>query len=284
MKPLHVVVVAVLLLGIASGGFCQWNEFGINNNLASARWVGMGGAGTAAANDEGALDFNPASLATMNLGLPQDPESAMVWRGSLTLSTGVFDQVNPKLAVVNPQEGWGAAVGYEHASESDWWTDEIAVIGVGYKFKNTPVSLGASYCRDNAADFVHVGLLAEFPQKTLPPIRVGVVAANVTEVYDLSPWLNLGVAVPLLEGLTLAVDVWDVGDTNWRVWNFGAEYQWPEGYAARAGTYDGSESFTGGVGYKQDRWSVDLAYLKWPGYWGSWANRDQWTLTGGYCF
>jgi len=55
--------------------------------------------------------------------------------------------------------------------------------------------------------------------------------------------------------------------TEWRspfssghnAWQFGLEYQACPGCAVRAGIADGSPTF--GLGYHNDRWSIDYAYI-----------------------
>ena len=274
MKPFHVIAVVVLLLGLASAGFCQWNYTGLTSDSVTARWMGMGGTGTAAANDEGAIDFNPALLATLDLGMPMNSNSPLASKGSLTGSTGEYDAFSVKVATVNVEQGWGAGVGYEHATK--WWIDDILQVGVGYKIPNTQLSVGAQVANWEGDYQGFLGAVYDFPQKELSPIRLGAVWGNFTSADGVPSWLNLGLVVPVTPELRLAVDMWDATDNMWKTfWSFGAEYQLQDGIAVRAGALDGD--FSAGAGYKRDAWSLDAAFSS---FWGD----NQVTVTGGCTF
>lgn len=280
MKVRVVLITLALLLLFATCGFCQFCVYGLSTG---ARWVGMGAAGTAAVDDAAALDFNPANLATMDLGQSADPNAALVWKGSLTVATGALDAFVPGLGVVNPEEGWGAAANYQHA-EADENPIDLGSIGFGYRFRNTPLSLGVVYNRVTEHNVVSLGALCQFAQKELPPVRFGAVWANLSEEDGSPSWLNLGLAAPVAPGLLLAVDAYDVTDNAiGSYFCYGAEYQWPQGFAVRAGLFR-DDGFAGGIGYKQDNWSVDLACNGWPNDFGSEDDETQWTLTGGFTF
>jgi len=279
MKPLVAVFVVVLVLAIASTGFCQWEEFGVFSNSVTARWIGVGGTGTAAATDEGALDFNPASLATLKLG-PGTAGNDMAWKGSITLGGGTFDESSLKVATVNTSQNWGAAVSFERASDD--WTDELAQAGYGWKLSRYPLSLGASIASEDGDNYFNVGALYEVNQKTLPPVRLGAVVANVTCNDDEPAWLNLGVCVPVSERFFIALDGFDVTGSLWEpIYAFGAEYAFPKDLVIRAGSLDGA--MTIGAGMKRNQWNLDVSFNGWPSDWG-WSDEHQFTATAGVEF
>jgi len=281
MKPLVAVFVVVLVLALASTGFCQWNSIGLLGPSTSARWVGAGGLGTAAATDEGAIDFNPANLATLRLG-PGTEGNDLVWRGSFTWGGGSFEDSSLKLATVNPDAGWGAAASFEHVTWSCGCEDNYAQVGYGWKLKKYPISLGVSLSNFDEHNMINLGALYEVNQKKLPPVRLGAVCANANNVDDEPAWLNLGVAVPVSERFFFALDAFDVTSSLWEAfYAFGAEYQFPNNLAVRAGSWNGG--FTGGLGVKLNQWSLDVAFNQWGDDWYG-DDENQWTVTGGVNF
>jgi len=269
------VVVAVLILGVVSTGFCQWNYTGLTSDSVTARWMGMGGTGTAAANDEGAIDFNPALLATLDLGMPANGNGPLTSKASISGTTGDhYDAFSFRAATVNAEQGWGAGVGYEHATNG--WIDDILQVGAGYKLPNTQLSLGAQFTNYGGYYQGFLGAAYDFPQKELSPIRLGAVWGNLTNADGGDSWLNLGLVVPVTPELRLALDMWDATANMWKTfWGFGAEYQLPQGIAVRAGMQDGD--FAAGAGYKQDAWSLDAAF-------SSFWDHNEITVTGGCSF
>lgn len=272
-KVVVAVLIAVLLVGAVSTGFCQYNYVGLTSDAVTARWMGMGGAGTAAADDEGAIDFNPALLPGLDLGAASETFGLMAVKGSLTVSAGEYDSFSARVAAVDANGVWGAALGYEHAS--DGWIDDILQVGVGYKLPNTGLALGAQMHDWNGESMLHLGAAYDLPALSVP-VRLGAVWGNLTNTDYTDSWLNLGLSAKPVPGLRVAVDVFDVTDNLWKTfWAFGAEYQLPEGIALRAGAQDGDFAF--GAGYKREAWSVDAAF-------SSFWDDNQFTLTGGMSF
>jgi hypothetical protein len=322
MHKLLVVAVVVLLLAISTAGFCQINLVGLYADSATARWMGMGCTGIAAANDEGALDFNPANLATMKLGKKCDP-SATDWEGSLTWGDGSFNELSEKIGVVRPCDNWGAAVSYEHASGSagaiplsaaispaaeyeSGWTDNIFQAGYGHKISGTGLSVGASVLSwsgnlgeivgdgvapaDDGRSFsgdtlTNLGVLYEFPMHNLPPLRVGAVWQNI---FSQIAFTHTEVS-PFDAGIAIPVCpgltlAADALDVT-------KTYAPADSVGAEYCMKDGLSlragdyvgNFTAGAGYRKDNWRLDVAYDRDVDNYFS-DNAAQWTVTGSVRF
>jgi hypothetical protein len=292
-KSVTVVVVALLLLALTTAGFCQYNTVGLSAASATARWMGMGGTGIAVANDEGAIDFNPANLATMHLGAPSSDDGT-AWEGSLTWGDSAFNELSEKLGVVKPSAGWGAAVSYEHASEAGYvdgelapqafegFTDDIVEAGYAHTVCHG-LSVGASFIDWSGQDQSNLGALYAFPLfNCLPPARVGLVWQNVFTQNDEPGILNGGLSLPVAPGLTVASDVYDITKDAFPFATVGAEYCMKDGVSLRAGDYRGE--FAAGAGYKVNQWRWDVAYNEFPDHWFNEDNPQQWTVTGSVRF
>ena len=260
MRIYATLLCVVLLLGIASAGYCQWWDMGVMSAWTTARWAGMGGAGIAAANDAAAIDFNPANLPNMELD-GVDGIAPLTWGGTATYGQGDFDDLSLKIGARSNQSNWGVGFSYERASNG--WHDNIYTLGFGANADTGSWSWGVSAARDewsgNSETWVNVGLLFAIPQPNGAPIQVGAIASNILEDDSDPRFYNLGVAVPIGDRALLAADWWDINDEWWEHYNFGAEVNVAPEWCVRLGRWD--EDWTGGVGFRQGRLSVDAAYI-----------------------
>ena len=275
MRIYATLLCVVLLLGIASAGYCQWWYGGVMNACTTARWAGMGGAGIAAANDAAAIDFNPANLANMELD-GVDMGRPLAWGGTATYGGGYFDDMSLKIGARN--ENWGAGFSYERVGHNSWHNN-IWGLGFGANAGGGAWSWGVSAMRDQGdlwtATWINAGVVCNIPQMGAPPITVGLLVTNILEYDNDSHLYNLGVAVPVGDKLLLAADAWDITDEFEGFFNFGAELGVAPDWCARIGRRD--EDWTVGAGYRKGRLSLDAAYID-----ARW--HDQWLVSGSIPF
>jgi hypothetical protein len=279
MRIYATLLCVVVLLGMASAGYCQWWWMGTMTAATTARWAGMGGAGIAAANDAAAIDFNPANLPNMELD-GVDMGRPLAWGGTATYGDGDIYDMSVKIGAHSSGGKWGAGFSYERLKQTTWYSN---IWGLGYGAVCGPGwSWGVSATRDEwkwgTATWINGGVACNIPQVAAPPIRVGLIVSNILE-HDNDPrFYNLGVAVPVGENLLLAADAWDITDEWERFFNFGAEFGVARDYCVRAGRLD--EDWTVGGGYREDRFSLDAAFVKRQDDWRD----DQWLVSGSMPF
>ncbi len=254
MKWTTAAVMIVVVLAVGTSAFAQYTTT-VNvevPGLSLARYMGMGSVGVAAADDAGALLYNPAALA----GLP--------WQaaGSYELG-GELDYWAVHLAGSNPGSRVGLGVSYHSVSEegnADWW-----LAGFGAPLGSAGWQWGASVMDSelfNETIFT-VGVLGNLPMGPGAPMRIGLTVEDVTDEYGIGPFVNVGIACPLDVGpgrkLLLAADYLDATDKNESMLNVGLEYDTSGSWIWRAGWYD-TDMFTAGFGYNEGSWRADLSW------------------------
>ncbi len=262
MKPISLVVAAVALLLASTVAFAQ-----------TARYLGMGMTGIAVADDAGALQFNPANLASLDIALPaaahpQYDPWAHPWdwqvAGSLEVS-GDLDYKALHLAGGNSQNGYGLGAYWADTMGADEWSVGFGVQqGANWSWGLGVQNLGSGGGSDT---LLHAGLLYEVPQEdaSYEPVRLGLHLQDLTDETNNGPFFNLGIAVPLArclrEDVLLVADWWDVSDEIDSTYNLGVEYVAPNEWAVRAGLIGGDE-LTAGLGYDGGTWKLDLAWAE----------------------
>ena len=276
MNRLMTVVTVVVLLLISTAAFAQYTTTVLVEGIAlvPARQMGMGGVGVAAADDAGAINYNPANLASLNIGPPAngyDPYvSAWNWQIAGTAEVGgELDFWAAHLAGNDPQSNWGVGASYQSISPSgsyDWW-----LAGVGAQLGGSNWQWGVSVMDGDlysGETTFNVGLLYTQQLPAGPPLRVGLTVEDVTGEFYEGPFFNVGVAYPLRvsgdQQLLLAADLLDATDEINSMINVGVEFQPCANWAIRGGLID-TENATAGLGYDGGAWQVDLAWQEWPG-------------------
>lgn len=254
MKSTTAAVVIVVVLAVGTSAFAQYTTTVSVEvpGLSSARYMGMGSVGVAAADDAAALLYNPAALA----GLP--------WQAAGTYELqGELDYWAVHLAGSNPGSSVGLGVSYHSVSASPtqaWW-----LAGVGAPLGNGGWKWGASVMDSDLFNetIFTVGVLGNWPMGPGAPMRIGLTVEDVTDEYDIGPFVNVGIACPLDVGpgrkLLLAADYLDATDKNESMLNVGLEYDTGGDWLLRAGWFN-TDSFTAGFGYNGGSWRADVSW------------------------
>jgi len=239
----------------------------------------MGSAVTGMANDGSAWFQNPAGLGALDLACPE----GKLWANDAIAG---FADMGPSDAWGVTWSGWqpAKALGFG-AGYADTDSNSILGGGVGMGIKNLPLSVGLSVWNNNPdmgsdTTFVDLGLLYQFVQPEKAPIRLGLVARDLTD--EIQTTFDLGVAWPAAPNWLVAVDVKDVSDEFNTLFDAGVEYTFGKTaeWAARIGEVDDSvdNNLTLGVGYKfANNWRVDAA-------WVDGSVDDTWGVSAGFGF
>ncbi len=289
MNRLMTVVTVVVLLLISTAAFAQYTTTVLVEGIAlvPARQMGMGGVGVAAADDAGAINYNPANLASLNIGPPAngyDP-SVSPWNWQLAGTAeigGELDYWGAHLVGNNPQSNWGVGASYQAISpgtDYDWW-----LAGTGAQLGGSNFQWGVSVMDGDlysGETTFNVGLLYTQQLPAGPPLRVGFTAEDVTDEFGEGPFFNVGIAYPLRvsgdQQLLLAADLLDATDEINSIINVGVEFQPCANWAIRGGLID-TDNATAGLGYDAGAWQVDLAWQESP----SSSMDDEIAVTGSY--
>lgn len=256
MKSAWIVAVVVCVV-LASSVFAS----GVGT--LSLRATAMGGAVTGMADDGSAWFQNAAGLGALNL----QPQEGKLWANDAIAGYADFgsdDAWGLTWSGWQPAKALGVGAGY---ANTDW--ADILGAGVGIGIKNLPLSVGLSvYNQDPSSGsdttYLDLGLMYQFAQPEKAPIRLGLVARDLTDEDQTT--FDIGVAWPAAPNWLVAVDVKDLTDEYDTLFCGGVEYTFGQTaeWAARAGlTDDGSDNnLTLGVGYKfKNNWRVDAAWV-----------------------
>jgi len=275
MNRLMTVVTVVVLLLVSTAAFAQFTTTVLAEGVAlvPARQMGMGAVGVAAADDAGAINYNPANLASLDIAPPEgtfDPYTRpWNWQMAGTAEVGGdLDYWAVHLAGTNPQSNWGVGASYQSISPSssyDWW-----MVGTGARLGSSNWQWGISvmdadlYGGDTT---FNVGLLYTQQLPAGPPLRIGLTAEDVTDEFNIGPFFNVGVAYPVAvsgnQRLLLAADLLDATDEINSIINVGVEFQPCANWAIRGGLID-TDNATAGLGYDGGAWRLDVAWQESP--------------------
>ncbi len=277
MKHLATVVTVVVLLLASSLAFAQYTTTVLIEGvgLVPARQMGMGAVGVAAADDAGAINYNPANLASLNIAPPPGMYSqydpyAKPWNWQIAGTaevSGDLDFWGIHLAGTNPQSDWGVGASYQSispSSESHWW-----LAGTGAQLGSSNWQWGVSVMDADlygGKTTFNVGLLYTRQLPGSLPLRIGLTAEDVTDELNIGPFFNVGIAYSLTvagdQQLLLAADLLDATDELNSIVNAGVEFQPCANWAIRGGVIDidDSSNATAGIGYHSGAWQVDVAW------------------------
>jgi outer membrane protein OmpA-like peptidoglycan-associated protein len=285
------LLLAALVILVASPAYAddeQSNHAGaFLRTGVDARYLAMGGVGTALANDVASAYWNPAGLAVIRglsatgmatHGLNFDRHHNYVAlgygapRASLALSW-----INAGTNDIAGTDGSGASTGAFNFSEnaivlSGAVGAPTANIGVSAKLLSqslgttAPAGAGADdntlgYSFDLGAQY----LVTTFARVgfTLQDLFGHVGSEDANRVNEIPATARFGLAIEPVEGLTIASDLVKVRDEDGLQFRIGGEMDVPLGNTAsgafRLGIRDGK--FTGGVGFTLSRVSFDYAYV-----------------------
>jgi hypothetical protein len=229
MKAAWIVAVLVCV-ALASGAWAQL-QF-------TPRSLGMGTASVGVADDGGAWFENPAGLGALDVKCP----AGMSYAGDVIGGYGHFSDGNATglltASAWDPTRQMGVGAGWGVIRDVGY---DIGA-GFGMAVGHSPLCLGANVMRmaptsSAASTALNIGALYLFPQPSAGPIRLGVVAADVTNSSGNGVLWNAGVAWPASPQVLVALDVLDVGDKMNRAFNGGVEFN-SGVWAARAGMVD----------------------------------------------
>jgi len=282
MNRLMTVVTVVVLLLVSTAAFAQYTTTVLVEGIAlvPARQMGMGGVGVAAADDAGAINYNPANLASLDIAPPAGMYSqydpyARPWNWQIAGTaevSGDMDFWGAHLAGTNPQSNWGIGASYQSvspSSESNWW-----MVGTGAQLGSSNCQWGVSVMDADlygGKTTFNVGLLYTQQLTTGPPLRIGLTAEDVTDELNVGPFFNVGLAYPVMvsddQQLLLAADLLDATNQMNSTINVGMEFRPCANWAIRGGliNIDDSSNTTAGLGYDGGSWRVDVAWQEWPG-------------------
>jgi len=268
MKYVWMVAVLVCVV-LTSSAFAQ-------DVLYTPRSLGMGTSSVAVADDAGAWFQNPAGLASLGVAAP----AGKLWANDAIGAYADDGNTNwgATWAGALPSKGLGVGAGYMDLS-----TGKDYGAGFGMKCKTIPLAWGVNILRNDpdggtATTSFSAGLMYKFVGPVTGPITAGVVARDVSNEFGGGCTFDLGVAAPVMDKLSLAVDAIDVTSKVHSFINFGAEYKLGENneWTARAGAWDGN--LTLGAGYVLPaNWRLDAA-------WADTAGHSTWTVGAGFGF
>jgi len=261
MYRMMTVVTIVALLLVATVAFGQ-----------TARYMAMGGAGIAAADDAGAVSLNPANLASLNIappaGLSSSIEKPWDWQvaGSIEVG-GDLDYKALHLAGCNSQNKWGIGAAWQQM-------DVLGIVGVDLWSVGFGAEAGHRWSWGLSAQNLDLellglsgsetlfsgGMLFEIPIRNGSPIRIGLTATDLTDETNVGPWFSIGASTMLAEGVLLSADMVDVTDEIDSYLNIGLECGLSDNSVLRAGLSDGD--ITAGLGYDGGVWKLDVAWLE----------------------
>lgn len=246
MYKIAPVVIALALLALTTCAFAQ-----------TARYAGMGNAGLAASDDAGAIQFNPANLASLNLAAAPEGKPWVGQAIGTAQLAGYGDMWGLDLAGFDAANQQGIALGYSNFNDGD--TVNSWVLGYGAALKSAPLDWGLSVAKANHDAMFDLGLQYRFVQTESAPIKLGFVASDLFDANEARAY-SLGVAIPVGAQAVLAADWLDIGDSS--SVNVGAEYNMDNAFAIRAGGAHINDhgEFTAGLGYKAQTWKVDLSW------------------------
>jgi len=261
MKYTWAVVVALCL--VVSGAWAS----GLGFN--TARSLGMGGAVNAVADDAAAWFQNPAGLANLNAPAVE----GKTWGNDIMLTYSKLDSGSSDVdgwgltwSGWQPEKAMGVGAGYVN---SDY--ESMLGAGFGMALKNSPLSWGVNVVNHDpdsgdSSTIFNIGLMYKFMQEDKAPVRVALMAEDITDEWDEGVWFNLGVLWPVTEKVSLAVDVDDVTDQSdsspffsaGAECTFGTNNEW----TGRVGVMDTGEDheLTAGVGYAAKNWKFAFGY------------------------
>jgi long-subunit fatty acid transport protein len=253
-----------------------------------ARALGMGGAYTALADDADALYWNPAGLAKLEKREFTASHAEMFESTRLdflayahptsqgTFSAGLTylsqDKIDGRDSLGHPTAGYGAS----DAAVSGGYARKLEIAEVGMAVKYIRSHIGSTEAQSFAVD---LGSRREFNGMGPGKLALGAALRNLgpglkydRERNDLPLRLALGAAYKLAGGHAVAAEAVNGPRGTGTDAAFGGEYQAIKNFFLRAGYttrtavtggtgFDAARGMTLGLGYRDDKWSLDYAVL-----------------------
>jgi len=240
----------------------------------------MGSAVVGVADDGAAWVQNPAGLGALDLKCEKGKEWANDAIGAYARLSSV-DAWGVTWSGWQPAKAMGFGAGYVNMDSAQAYG-----AGFGMGIKSLPLSLGVNAKvmdpdAGSSTTTFDLAALYQFVQPAKAPIRVGLVARDITDKVQ-TTW-DLGVAWPATPKLLVAVDVRDLTDEFNTLFNAGAEYKFGKTneWTARLGEVDNGtdNNLTLGAGYAfANNWRLDAAWQNVK------AGDDIWTVGAGFGF
>ena len=273
-----VVTVAVLLL-VSTAAFGQYTTAVIADNglapgLTTARYMGMGSVGVAVADDAGAINYNPANLASLNIAPPagehSDLDMPWNWQATGTYElAGELDYWALHFAGSNPSAEWGFGASFHSTSSPAWIVADWWLVGIGARMGSSDWQWGVSMM-DSGEDLYgdetifNAGLLYNGQVRLDQPIRIGLTVEDITDEFQEGPFFSLGIGLPFFCGWgdgVFGADLLDATDQYDSMFNVGLEFN-PracENWTLGGGLVD-TDWLTAGAGYNNGPWNLDLSW------------------------
>jgi hypothetical protein len=276
MRKLALLAAALVLAGNARA-----SETAAFLNLGvGARYVAMGGAGTALSDDANALYWNAAGLAgakreftVSDMELQQGTRldfasfAQPTKHGTFAVGGAYLSQ-----SAIEGRDLNGRPTGSFSASDADLALayglgTELADVGAAVKFVQSHI--GSAQATTVAADLG--------AQRRFGNVVLGAALRNLgpgmkfdSETNDLPTRLAVGAAYKFEKGHALTAELTDAPRAGGADFGFGGEYQAMKNVFLRAGyttqtaiaggsSFDAARGLTLGVGFRADRWTIDYA-------------------------
>ena len=245
-----------------------------------ARYLAMGGAGSALADDANALYWNAAGLAAA----PRDfTVSDMELQQGTRLDFASFAQPTAlgtfavggaylSQSAIEGRDAQGHAIGGFSAADADLavgWGRKTDLADFGASIKLVQSHIGSAQASTFAADLgarKRIGgvVLAAALRNLGPGMKFD------TERNDLPMRLALGAAYQFERGHALTAELTNAPRAGGTDFGFGGEFQGMKNVFLRAGyttqtaiaggsSFDAARGLTLGVGFRADRWTIDYA-------------------------
>jgi len=273
------ITLLVVALALAAPGRAAETAAFLNLGVG-ARYLAMGGAGTALSDDANSLYWNAAGLGDakreFSVSDMELQESTRLDFASFAQPTklGTFAVGGAYLSqsTIEGRDANGHAIGGFNAADAD--------IAVGYGRKTDLVDLGGTikFIQSHIASAQASTFAADIgARKQVGRVLLGAALRNLgpglkfdTERNDLPMRLAVGAAYKFEAGHALTAEVTNAPRAGGTDVGFGGEFQGMKNVFLRAGyttqtaitggsSFDAARGLTLGVGFRADRWTIDYA-------------------------
>ncbi|MFO7945604.1 MAG: hypothetical protein R6V19_02140 [Armatimonadota bacterium] len=224
----------------------------------TSRYMAMGGAGIALADDSGAIDLNPAGLGQLDIGIG-DVMGVKPWSFEAGATTDIDGDVEVQsLNIAGTPTGSPFGVGGRY-TEYDGGDDTWAV-GFGNSVVSSDMSWGVSAIDDGDDTQFNAGGMWNLPD-VLVDFRAGAVARDITGETADGPYFDAGASAGLGGLGTVVVDLLDITDESDSDFRAGIEYPLALGFTVRGGIQDQGR-MSAGAGFELGTLHVDAAWVE----------------------
>lgn len=256
-RTMLLVVVAVCAITVVATASAT--EIAPAFGFATARYLALGGASIAVANDSSAVGTNPANLGQLDIGLDDGMTGMRPWSFE---ASGIFelcgdtDLWGVTFAGTPVNSDWGVGAAYGDTTWDDGWA-----VGFGKSVSPGNWSWGLSAVDAGNETIYNGGLLFDLPDGM--DLKAGAVVRDLTDETDAGPYFDLGAKLRLQNTAMVALDIYDVTKELNTSFGAGIEYDLPNkpGWAVRGGVREYG-LFSAGAGYSADAWRADLAWVE----------------------